>query len=92
LNAAVALEDTDTRDRQLLEWERAPRARLAHPREDHLVPLLAVVGAAGKDRGQVLFAENVMKIPMTSYAFGTLRNERAPHPDTTRSASAPTPA
>jgi aromatic ring-opening dioxygenase catalytic subunit (LigB family) len=78
LNEAVALQDGHARDSRLLHWERAPRARLAHPREDHLVPLLAVAGAAGNDAGRVLFAETVMNIPMTSYVFGTLRPEPEP--------------
>jgi aromatic ring-opening dioxygenase catalytic subunit (LigB family) len=72
LNEAIALSDIRARDEKLLHWESAPHARLAHPREDHLLPLLAVVGAAGSDSGQVLFAESVMKIPMTSYAFGDI--------------------
>jgi aromatic ring-opening dioxygenase catalytic subunit (LigB family) len=70
LNEAIALKDTRARDEKLLRWESAPRARLAHPREDHLLPLLASAGAAGSDPGRVLFAESVMKIPMTSYVFG----------------------
>jgi aromatic ring-opening dioxygenase catalytic subunit (LigB family) len=73
LNDAVALPDARARDEKMLQWERAPRARLAHPREDHLMPLLVVAGAAGGDQGQILFSENVMKVPMTSYAFGALK-------------------
>lgn len=72
LNEAIALKDTRARDAKLLHWESAPHARLAHPREDHLMPLLACAGAAGSDPGRVLFAESVMKIPMTSYAFGEI--------------------
>jgi hypothetical protein len=34
------------------------------------MPLLVSAGAAGRDPGRILFAESVMKIPMTSYAFG----------------------
>jgi aromatic ring-opening dioxygenase catalytic subunit (LigB family) len=75
LNAAVALDDAQLRDERLVHWERAPRARIAHPREDHLMPLLVAAGAAGGDKGQVLFAENVMKIPMTSYVFGAIDDE-----------------
>jgi aromatic ring-opening dioxygenase catalytic subunit (LigB family) len=70
LNEAVVLTDTGARDQKLLRWESAPHARLAHPREDHLMPLLVSAGAAGRDPGRILFAESVMKIPMTSYAFG----------------------
>jgi aromatic ring-opening dioxygenase catalytic subunit (LigB family) len=74
LNEAIALEDAHERDEKLLHWESAPRARSAHPREDHLMPLLVAAGAAGGDTGQVLFAETVMKIPMVSYGFGISRD------------------
>jgi hypothetical protein len=36
------------------------------------MPLLVAAGTAGGDRGRVLFAENVMKIPMTSCVFGEI--------------------
>jgi aromatic ring-opening dioxygenase catalytic subunit (LigB family) len=72
LNEAIALEDVRARDEKLLNWESAPRARLAHPREDHLMPLLVAAGAASSDKGSVLFADTVLKIPMTSYVFGEI--------------------
>lgn len=75
LNAAISLDDAHERDEKLLHWDRAPRARSAHPREDHLMPLLVVAGAAENDVGQVLFSEQVMKIPMTSYVFGKIGAE-----------------
>jgi aromatic ring-opening dioxygenase catalytic subunit (LigB family) len=75
LNHAIALQDTHRRDEMLLHWEDAPRARSAHPREDHLMPLLVAAGAADGDVGQVLFAESVMRIPMTSYRFGKLSGD-----------------
>ncbi|MEO7774120.1 MAG: class III extradiol ring-cleavage dioxygenase [Steroidobacteraceae bacterium] len=71
LNAAMAQEPA-TRMQRLIDWESAPCARLAHPREDHLVPLFVAVGAAGEDAGEVLFSENVLKVPMTSYLFGAI--------------------
>jgi aromatic ring-opening dioxygenase catalytic subunit (LigB family) len=74
LSEAVTLGYARERDERLLHWERAPRARLAHPREDHLMPLLVAAGAAGEDMGRVLFAEEVMKIPMTSYVFGNIKD------------------
>jgi len=74
LSEAVALENAGARDEALLHWERAPRSRIAHPREDHLMPLLVAAGAADGDQGSILFAENVMKIPMTSYVFGEIRD------------------
>ena len=72
LDQAVAHPDPKMRWDMLQHWERAPSARLAHPREDHLMPLLIAAGAAATDKGWVLFSETVMKVPMTSYVFGAL--------------------
>jgi aromatic ring-opening dioxygenase catalytic subunit (LigB family) len=37
------------RDKLLAAWEGAPAARAAHPREEHLLPLMVAAGAAGDD-------------------------------------------
>lgn len=34
------------RAERLIQWETAPNARLSHPREDHLLPLMVITGAA----------------------------------------------
>src|SRR5687768_4575897 len=41
------------RDRRLAEWATAPAARQAHPREEHLLPMMVIAGAAGADKGTV---------------------------------------
>lgn len=71
LGATIAEPDAGVRNALLANWEQAPAAREAHPREDHLVPLMVVTGAAGEDPGRALFVDHVMKVPMASYAFGT---------------------
>jgi len=60
------------RSERLLEWERAPAAREAHPQEDHLMPLHVVVGAAEEEVGTIIYAEEdfLGKIAMSSYRFG----------------------
>ena len=70
LNGAIGQPDAGKRNAMLLDWEQAPGARQAHPREDHLVPLMVVAGAAGDDPGRALFIDHVMKVPMASYEFG----------------------
>jgi aromatic ring-opening dioxygenase catalytic subunit (LigB family) len=70
LNDAVTQPDALVRNRMLLDWEKGPGARLAHPREDHLIPLMVVAGAAGSDPGQRLFVDHVMGVDMASYQFG----------------------
>lgn len=60
------------RSARLLEWERAPSARLAHPQEDHLVPLFVAVGAAETEPGRVTYREEhfMSAITLSSYQFG----------------------
>lgn len=45
LAETVAL-DPSARETRLVEWAKAPAARAAHPREEHLLPLMVVAGAA----------------------------------------------
>ena len=70
LNDAITDPDPQARTKKLINWEAAPAARLAHPREDHLIPLMVVAGAAGKDVGYRVFVDNVMNVAMASYRFG----------------------
>lgn len=47
--------NSEEREQALLQWDKAlPYARLNHPREEHLIPLHVIVGAAGSDRGELL--------------------------------------
>ena len=46
------------RSAKLLQWAKAPSARQAHPREDHLIPLMVAVGAAENDKGKLVYHEN----------------------------------
>ncbi len=57
---------------QLCHWERAPSARVAHPREDHLIPLMVAVGAAKDERGtRVYHEEDFMGgISVSSFRLG----------------------
>jgi aromatic ring-opening dioxygenase catalytic subunit (LigB family) len=70
LNEAVTQPLESERNRMLVEWQSAPKARLAHPREDHLIPLMVVAGAAGTDRGERIFVDHVLEVAMASYQFG----------------------
>lgn len=69
LNDAVTRPDARQRNAQLLHWEQAPGARLAHPREDHLLPLMVVAGAAGNSIGERLFLDEALDVVMASYRF-----------------------
>lgn len=62
----------DERVHQLIDWKNAPAARIAHPREDHLLPLMAVVGAALEEPGQVTYHQTDFfgGVTASSFRFG----------------------
>ena len=70
LNTSISETDVQTRNKNLINWEHAPEARKAHPREDHLIPLLVIAGAAGENIGRRIFLEHVWNVTMASYSFG----------------------
>jgi len=66
-----AVEDSpDARDRKLARWAEAPAARDAHPREEHLIPLMVAAGAAGQDRGRRTYADSIGGAAVSAYRFG----------------------
>jgi aromatic ring-opening dioxygenase catalytic subunit (LigB family) len=69
LRAAVAAEP-DQRARLLAQWREAPAARVAHPREEHLLPLMVAAGAAGTDRAAVAFNGTMGGARISAYHFG----------------------
>ncbi len=58
------------RDRALARWADAPAARLAHPREEHLIPLHVIAGAAGGDRGVLAFDGTFAGLRLSAYHYG----------------------
>lgn len=69
LRETCALE-APQRDARLERWSSAPSARLAHPREEHLLPLMVIAGAAGKDRGVTAFGGTLTGLALSAYHFG----------------------
>jgi aromatic ring-opening dioxygenase catalytic subunit (LigB family) len=66
----AATREASERDRRLTGWASAPSARAAHPREEHLLPLMVVAGAAGSDVGSVAFDGTLMGLRHSGYRFG----------------------
>ena len=59
------------RDKLLAAWEAAPAARAAHPREEHLMPLMVAAGAAGDDPAELTYHETdfLGGLTVSSYRF-----------------------
>jgi aromatic ring-opening dioxygenase catalytic subunit (LigB family) len=66
----AATLDPAARAERLAAWASAPGARQVHPREEHLLPLMVVAGAAGADRGTVAYNGAAWGVRLSAYHFG----------------------
>jgi aromatic ring-opening dioxygenase catalytic subunit (LigB family) len=70
LTEAVTESDPAARERKLAVWHQAPGARAAHPRPEHLIPLMVAAGAAGEDLGRRTYNEPLLGKPISGFQFG----------------------
>jgi aromatic ring-opening dioxygenase catalytic subunit (LigB family) len=73
LAETTAEPDPEARNRRLSDWTSAPFARHAHPRPDHLIPLMVVAGAAGDDVGRQAFSDRIGGKAVSSFEFGATK-------------------
>lgn len=66
----AATAPTAQRDAELTAWHQAPMARQAHPREEHLLPLMVVAGAAGEDPGKIAWSGTFGGARITAVHYG----------------------
>lgn len=66
----AATAEAGERDRKLEAWTEAPAARAAHPREEHLIPLMVIAGAAGTDRGTLAYNGTFAGLRLSAYHYG----------------------
>jgi len=69
LTRAVELPATE-RSALLTGWREAPFAAFAHPREEHLIPLMVAAGAGGDAPGTRIFGDEPMGAAISAYRFG----------------------
>lgn len=71
-HALVGSTSYEERLQHIEQWEFAPAARIAHAREDHLVPLFTVLGAseASDPVTRILSSRSPAGIMNASYRFG----------------------
>lgn len=64
LTAALTAED---RNDQLTHWAAAPAARDAHPREEHLIPLMVAAGAASPAPAEKTYTDHVLGARVSAF-------------------------
>jgi aromatic ring-opening dioxygenase catalytic subunit (LigB family) len=55
LQETLVQASTAERRQRVLAWTLAPHARVAHPREDHLIPLMVALGAAEEEPAALVY-------------------------------------
>lgn len=70
LTNTVEQPSAEKRNQLLAKWLTAPSARTAHPREEHLIPLMVAAGAAGEDPGECVFRDTPLDAVISAYRFG----------------------
>lgn len=60
----------DERQQALAEWSLAPFARACHPREEHLMPLHVIAGAALDDLATLPYRDQLMGAQVSAVHFG----------------------
>jgi aromatic ring-opening dioxygenase catalytic subunit (LigB family) len=72
LTHAVCSATGEARNDQLRHWQSAPSARIAHPQEDHLIPLMVATGAAEMESATRVYHEPDFfgAIAASSFRFG----------------------
>ncbi len=72
LGRAVLESPPEERRERLVRWSEAPAARDAHPRAEHLIPLMVAVGAAGLDGAARIYHEDALLggLVVSSFRFG----------------------
>ena len=58
------------REELLKRWAEAPFALAAHPREEHLLPLMVAAGAGDGDQAERIFTDSPMRAVISAYRFG----------------------
>jgi len=70
LTHTLCEESPEERERDIINWEQAPGARISHAEEEHLLPLMIAVGAAGDDPGHQVYSGTIWGKAVSAYHFG----------------------
>lgn len=67
--AETMAQSPSARQTRLIEWIQAPAARASHPREEHLLPLMVVAGAAAESSATLPYRDRVMGAYVSAVHF-----------------------
>ena len=66
---AVTQPHGHQRRHSLNHWAAAPGARGAHPREEHLLPLMVIAGSGYEGYSEHIYSDTILNKPVSSFIF-----------------------
>lgn len=69
----TVISDPETRNLRLANWDQAVGGRASHPREEHLLPLMVIAGAAGNDAATIPYHQQSLgatNVALSAIQFG----------------------
>ena len=69
LQEALLEYEPAERSASIIDWDKAPYARLCHPREDHLIPLMVALGAAESGKATCVYHDEGLFGGWTASSF-----------------------
>lgn len=88
----VMARDPEGRAQGLTEWKSAPAARIAHPREEHLLPLMVATSAAGGDPATLAYNGTFSGWRLSAFHFGYVEPTADAQPNLSIQITVQTPA
>jgi len=70
LVAAATDPDPARREARIVDWRALPYADFAHPREEHLLPLMVALGAGGTGPTRCDYRDHVLGWAVSGFRFG----------------------
>ncbi|UYY78109.1 DODA-type extradiol aromatic ring-opening family dioxygenase [Sphingomonas sp. R1] len=70
LVAAATDPDPARREARIVDWRALPYADFAHPREEHLLPLMVALGAGGTGPARCDYRDHVLGWAVSGFRFG----------------------
>lgn len=67
---AVTDPDPARRAKRVAAWDALPHAHFAHPREEHLLPLMVALGAGGEGPAVADYRDHVLGWAVSGFRFG----------------------
>lgn len=70
LKQTIIFSNKEEREKELINWYKAPSATFSHPSSEHLAPLFVCAGAGYNDKATQVYSNYLLGAKISGFAFG----------------------